>query len=204
MINWCPGGFAALLAFLALLATPAMAEADQHRVEFAFGGGFAVTKPPNPPPDLPVLAAGIVVWVTDGWGASWSGSYGPGEEEGAPSERLPFPQHAGDRLFIAAKGLFFHRATVRYRRRVLPDGSLTFQVGGGFLLNAGYDRATLFAETVSLVVPRRFHDKWSGLSTELLLSSRLSPRYSFQGGLIIDFALDRWYYQPVILLAVGV
>ena len=73
----------------------------------------------------------------------------------------------------------------------------------GKLSVARYEEEILFAETLTRVVSREVPLRWSGLSIEGLVAKGLSRRFAVQAGLIVDFALDLWYYQPVAQLSYG-
>ena len=181
-----------------LLVVAGWASAQESRIDLEVGAGYAATRNAGPPPDLPVLNAGIGLWFNDHVGVAGSVSFGPGEQQNPPESRLEFPIGAGDRLFLAAKSLRLGRVTFRYRRQIDALGSMTMKLGGGIQFHGRYDHVTLFAQSATVVVPRDFRDSFSGLSTEAFLGRNITPWFSLNGGLIIDFSLDRAYYQPAI------
>ena len=193
------GSLLTLSVMLSAAAVPAAAQSAPVEISGAIGYSAAEG---SLPPDLIVFGAGVAVWPSDHWGFAWSMSYGPGEQQVDPPPGVSSgPTRPGDRVPVAARNLLLHRLTLRYRREVTQ--TLGFTLGAGALIQGRYDEVELFAEGSSQVVRRTFRDQWGGFSTEALIQMRTSSVLSFQAGLIVDFALDRWYYQPVALAVVG-
>jgi len=166
--------------------TPAAAQHDVVEINAAVG---YATAEGLPPPDLPVVGAGVTVWPAERWGVGWSMSYGPGEEDRVTSSGQP-----------ATFGtLMLHRAVVYYRHAF--SESLSAAVGGGALVRGSYDAVVFTGSTSGH--SRSVEESWSGFSIDAVLRARIVPHLSIQPGVLIDFALDRLYYQPVIRVAVG-
>jgi len=181
-------------------ALPAFAQAP--RLEVGVGVGFASAEG-DPPPALPMASGGLVVWFNERFGMSWSASFGPRTEDqpiglGAPAD---FPRRVGDRKIVSSGQLFLARGTFRYRRQIWrPIGVV---LGGGLLVNGGYSETYVLAESLTQITRHKTRERWGGFSYEALIHVRLVRRLTVQTGIVTDFALDRFYYQPTVQVAVG-
>jgi hypothetical protein len=194
---------AVLFVVAVLISGRTDASAQMPRAEVSGGVGYAAARG-EPPPNLVVVGAGAAMWLSTRFGVSWGVSWGPGEKvDQSPASGGPaaFPQHVGDRKSLTSGRLLLQRATVRYRH---PVGKYaTFVGGGGFLLRGQYRQTDLVADTLTETRTIHYCERWAGLSYELLIQVSASRRLSFQTGLVTDFALDSFYYQPVVRLSLG-
>jgi hypothetical protein len=143
----------------------------------------------------------VAAWPWHRFGIAWSGSYGPAEVDNDLPPRLPFPNHAGDRVLLKSRNLLHQRATFRYRRPLL--GRLTIVGGAGLLLRAQWEQSGLLAVTLTDIHEYHTTEKWQGLAFEALAQVALAEHASLQFGIVIDKADDRTYRQPILGVNVG-
>lgn len=169
-------------------ALPTTASA-QDATAIAFSGGIGYAASPETGVNLPMGNVGVTVWLSERWGVNWGVSRSWNE---SVSPNL-----------INAGELLLSRVNVRYRRRA---SSFVVTGGAGFLVAARYDYTSV-SSCPHCVPPidravDHGRERWSGLSLEALIGTKVSKHLSVHGGLLTDFALDRLYYQPAALLTV--
>lgn len=188
---------AIVLAVLAVLLLPWSAGAQSSRFDVGAALGrvhFGGESPPN----VKTIGIGATVWVTDRFGVAWSTNVGSDMVPYVPLVQPPFPQSPGDRRLIERGNVRLHRVTLRYRRMLWPSALLI--VGGGILVSAALDEVVLVAETLTQTRTLRHRETWSGLSFESLLRQSVGGPVAVEAGLIVEGALDRRHYQPVVQL----
>jgi hypothetical protein len=176
-----------------------LAEAQPSRLDLSVSSGrvfFGEESTIN----VSTVGAGASVWVTDSIGVAWSMDVGSDMVSYNPLVEPVFPLHPGDRKVTERGNVRLQRVTARYRR---PLWSSAHIVLGGGVVAVRMDERYLLARTLTDIEERLDSGRWSGLSFESLLRQRIAGRLAVEGGLIIEGALDRGHFHPVVQLTYG-
>jgi hypothetical protein len=187
-----------LLAGLAVLFVASVAEAQPSRVDLSVSFGRVLFGEPRT--DVGTIGAGACVWITDSFGVAWSMDVGSDMVSYNRLVEPVFPLNRGDRKVTERGNVRLHRVTARYRR---PLWSSAHIVLGGGVVAVRMDERYLVARTLTDIEQGLDSGRWSGPSFESMLRQRLVGRLAIEGGLIVEGALDRGHFHPVVHLTYG-
>ena len=189
-----------VLVMPALMFFHTAAFAQDRGIELQGGSGYVLDSGEGP--SVPAVTAGVVAWITRGWGV------GVRLTEGLTDDHYDPPQDAGDRLFYGAGDLRMWTITSQWRRIARgTEVNIGVGVGGhGYRYEeilTGIRRGGFDDERIDPIPPQliRMRSGSGFIAFDLLVGRRLAGPVHVKGGFTYGLAGDIHPFHPLLLVA---